>query len=64
MSNLPKVASMATRDITVDVLLERIQNNFRTLRTGSIDEGELKQDLDDLVQGLKEIGQELMDEYQ
>ena len=62
MSNL-KTTPMVTRDLTADVLLERIQNNFRILRTGSIDEAELKQDLADLVVGLKDIGQELMTEY-
>ncbi len=63
MPDFQKMPSMATRDITVDVLLERIQNNFRILRTGPIDEAELKQDLEDLVEGVKEIGQELMNEY-
>ena len=58
-----RMPARETRDLTVDVLLERIQSNFRLLKTDSIDEAELKQDLEDLVAGLKEIGEEMMTEY-
>ncbi len=58
-----KMPASETRDLTVDILLERIQSNFRLLNMESIDEAELKQDLEDLVAGLKEIGEEMMTEY-
>ncbi len=64
MANLPSAASIQTRDITIDVLLERILNNFRTLKSAAIHEEGLKEDLEDLSAGLKEVGQEMAKEFQ